>query len=467
VNAVFDPLRLGAVALDVAAAGHAAPTVIAARQTQRLARLLDAAQRGSRLYRGRMKGRAAANTPLTELAVVTRDELMHCFDDWVADPRLKLDALRAYTSEPARIGEPYLGHYMVWESSGTSGQPGIFVQDAQAMAVYDALEALRRSTPRPLARWLDPLGLSERTAFVGATTGHFASYVTFERLRRLNPWMAQMARGFSILQPASALVQALNAFAPTVLATYPTAAALLADEAVNGRLRVNIREVWTGGETLSTIVRERIEHGLGCTVRNSYGTSEFLAIGWECAHGQLHVNADWLILEPVDAHYRKVPAGQPSFTVLLTNLANTVQPLIRYDLGDQITMRSERCACGSPLPVIGVQGRQDTPLVMAGRDGKPVTLLPLALTTVLEDQAGVFDFQLRQRDEHTLVLRLGLQGDGATVAMARCQAALKAFAAAQGVASFRVLEELGQTVSCGRSGKTRRVVVGAAGGPQT
>ena len=90
------------------------------------------------------------------------------------------------TADPERIAEPWLGRYMVWESSGTTGQPGIFVQDAQAMAVYDALEALRRSVPRPLAHWMDPLHLSERHAFVGVTGGHFASHVTLRRLRSLN-----------------------------------------------------------------------------------------------------------------------------------------------------------------------------------------------------------------------------------------------------------------------------------------
>lgn len=458
MSAVFDPLRFSAVAPDLVAASLAVPAAIAARQTRRLARLLDAAQRGSLLYRERLAGRAVDSTALCALAAVTRSELMQRFDDWVTDPRLKLADLQAFTADPARIGEPFLGRYVIWESSGTSGQPGIFVQDAPAMAVYDALEALRRSTPRALARLIDPLYLSERTAFVGATSGHFASYVMLERLRQLNPWMAQTARAFSILQPTDALVDALNTFAPTVLATYPSAAALLADEAVNGRLRVTIREVWTGGETLSAVVRERIRTGLGCTVRNSYGASEFLTIGWECAHGHLHANADWVILEPVDEHYRPVPAGQPSCSVLLTHLANTVQPLIRYDLGDQITMQREGCACGSPLPVIEVQGRQDASLVMAGCDGKPVTLLPLALMTVLEDQAGVFDFQLRQQDEHTLVLRLALRGAEAAAAMARCQAALKAFAAVQGIASFRVLEELGHPVPRGRSGKTCRVI---------
>jgi phenylacetate-CoA ligase len=55
------------------------------------------------------------------------------------------------------------------------------------MAVYDALDAQRRSAPRPMQRWLDPMMLAERIAFVGATSGHFASYVTMQRLHETLP----------------------------------------------------------------------------------------------------------------------------------------------------------------------------------------------------------------------------------------------------------------------------------------
>lgn len=458
MSTVFDPLRLSAVSMDIMAANRDTPQGLLRRQQARLALVLEAALKGSRLYRELLGPDISARTPLSSLPVVTRCQLMERFDDWVTDPCLTLDGLRAFTADPARIAEPWQGRYMVWESSGTSGRPGIFVQDAQAMAVYDALEALRRCAPRPLVRWLDPLCLSERIAFVGATSGHFASYVSVQRMRTLNPWLAGSTRSFSIQVPTSELVAALNDFAPTVLATYPTAAALLADEAGRGALRIAPQEVWTGGETLSPAVRSYIERGLGCPVRNSYGASEFLTMGWECAHGHMHLNADWVILEPVDEHHRPVPAGQPACSVLLTNLANTVQPLIRYDLGDQITLLAGRCGCGSPLPVMVVQGRHDDLLHMAGRDGRSVTLLPMALSTVLEDDAGVFDFHLRQQDEHTLVLRLPATGEAGQAAMARCCTALQAFAKTQGVHRLRVLQELGLPVPRGRSGKACRIV---------
>src|SRR5206468_3508687 len=85
--------------------------------------------------------------------------------------------------------------------------------------------------------------------------------------------------------------------------------------------------------------------------------AELIAYG--CREGSLHVNADWVLLEAVDRDYAPVRAGEASHTVLLTNLANRAQPLLRYDLGDSIVVQPEPCRCGNPLPAIQVQGRCD------------------------------------------------------------------------------------------------------------
>ncbi|WP_300174261.1 AMP-binding protein [Rhodoferax sp.] len=454
---VFDPLRLGTTSLDVLVSARTTALALAVRQRERLEALLLTARRDSRFYREHLRAILPGVTPLGLLPPVTRHQLMARFDDWVTDPRLTLAGLQAFTADAQRVGEPYLGQYLVWESSGSSHQPGIFVQDARAMAVYDALEMLRRHSPRPTQRWLDPMMLTERIAFVGVTNGHFASFVTMQRLQRLNPWLPLPVRCFSIMQSTRALVDGLNAFRPTVIATYPTVAAMLSDEANHGALQFAPQEVWTGGETLSATVRRCVTRALGCTVRNSYGASEFLSIAWECGHGQLHVNADWVILESVDERGRPVPPGVLSYSTLLTNLANHVQPLIRYDLGDQITLHREPCTCGCTLPVLEVRGRRDDPLRMAGQSGRLVTLLPLALTTVLEE-AGVCDFQLRQQDAQTLLLRLPLQGPEGAAAVKRCRAALKQLATAQELQPIKLLAELGQTMPRGRSGKAHRIV---------
>lgn len=454
---VFDPLRLAAVAMDVLSSGRATAQALRDRQKARLTALMEAAQ-NSPIYIERLQGVSPRSATLSDVPAVTRAELMARFDEWVTDPQIKLADLQAFVADPSRIGQPFLGKYLVWESSGTSHQPGVFVQDARAMAVFDALEALRRDVPRPLLRWFDPMLQAERMAFIGAIDGHYPGMVTVQRLRQLNPWLAHSLRWFSIFQPLPALLEDLNTFAPTVIATYPSMAALLAEAQAQGGLKFLPKEIWTGGETLSSAVRAHLEATFGGVVRNSYGASEFMSIAWECARGCLHVNSDWVILEPVDAAGRAVPAGQASHSTLLTNLANHVQPLIRYDIGDLVRVSSQPCACGASLPVIDVQGRCDDVLAMADLHGKLVTVLPMALTSVLEEQAGVFSFQLQQVDARTLVLRLDLDPASAQPVVMRCRQALDQFALSQGLAEINLLPEWAQTLGKGGSGKARRVV---------
>jgi phenylacetate-CoA ligase len=454
----FDPWLSVRAAADVTAGSHADKRALAGWRAARLADLLAAAERNSTLYRRLYKGRNAVGRRLDDLPIVRKGELMSQFDDWVTDSALRLDALHRFIADRSRIADPFLGRYVVWESSGSSGEPGVFVQDASAMAVYDALEALRRPALRPLQRLLDPWFLAERIAFVGATGGHFASTVSIERLRRLNPALSGRLHSLSFLQPIDQLVTELNALAPTVIATYPSAAVLLAEERLAGRLRLAPREVWTGGEDLSAAMRGFVQHAFGCLVANNYGASEFLSLASECSCGRMHLNSDWAILEPVDDQGRAVPDGEPGATTLLTNLANHLQPLIRYDLGDSVTLRPGTCACGSHLPVIEVQGRNDDTLLLGAPGIRAVRVLPLALCTVLEEEAGLFDFQLVQQGPCDLLLRTGLRGDAAHVALQRARVVLGAFFETQGAAGVNIHCRSGETGRSGRSGKVQRIV---------
>ena len=269
MNTVINPFLAAQAAAQVMACSHTTPQKLAQVQQQRLSALLAGAREHSVVYRERLQGLPDDATALAHMAPVSRDELMQRFDDWVTDPALHPDELRAFTADPARIGDPYLGRYLIWESSGTSGTPGVFVQDAATLAVYDALEVLRRRPDTSLRRLFDPMGLTERLAFVGATNGHFASQINTQRLVRLQSWRASSIRSFSLLQPMDRLVEELNAFAPTVIATYPTAALVLAEQVQRGSLKVPVREVWTGGETLGQRARERITQVFGAELRNS------------------------------------------------------------------------------------------------------------------------------------------------------------------------------------------------------
>jgi phenylacetate-coenzyme A ligase PaaK-like adenylate-forming protein len=143
--------------------------------------------------------------------------------------------------------------------------------------------------------------------------------------------------------------------------------------------------IYVAGETLTDPVRKRIERAFGCSVSNYYGSSEAIGLTFECRCHRLHVNSDWYVLEPVDEHDQPVPAGQLSHAVLVTNLANRVQPLIRYKMGDRVTISPDPCPCGSPFPVIEVIGRTDEILAFPTPQGGTIQILPLGLSCGARD----------------------------------------------------------------------------------
>jgi phenylacetate-CoA ligase len=458
MHSPFDPWLSTTAAADVATTKHAGAQALAERQQRRLAALIASALHRSPFYRRLLAGAGPRGLCLDDMPVVRKAELMHRFDEWCVDPAIRLDAVRRFVADRANIGRSFLDRYVVWESSGSTGEPAFFVQDAASMAVYDALEALRRPDLTPLRRLLDPWGLSERIVFVGAVGGHFASYASIERVRLLNPMLSGKLTSVSFLQPIDRVVAALREPAPTVVATYPSAAVVLADEALAGRLAITPREFWTGGETLSSSMRGHVERAFGCRVVNSYGASEFLSLACECARGSLHLNSDWAILEPVDEHGRAAPAGSFGATTLLTNLANHVQPLIRYDLGDQVAVHAKPCACGSPLPVIEVRGRSDDTLRIRSRAGDALHVLALALSTVIEEGAGLYDFQLVQQGPSQLSLSTAAHGVEASRSLQRARSVLAAFLDDQGAASVHIQCHSGRAPRIERSGKRQRVI---------
>ena len=457
MTVVFDWLESLQAAGDVARASHASPASLQARRSARLHRLLETAANDSPLYR-RLMGRHGAQAPFEEWPAARKAELMAEFDHWVTDSRVRLADLRRFVADPARIADPYLGRYTVWESSGSHGEPAVFIQDAAALAVYDAIEAMRHAHPRPMHRWLDPWFGTESVAFIGATAGHFASTVNAERWRRLNPALRQVIHQVSFMQPHKELSRELERIAPTIVGTYPSVAVLLAEEKHSGRLDIRPREIWTGGETLTPTMRRFVGETFDCAVVDSYGASEFFTIACECAHGRLHLNSDWLILEPVDGAGRPVEPGVAGASVLLTNLANLVQPLIRYDLGDSVALEARPCACGSPLPVLRVQGRTDDTLRLGTSRSGGVPVLPLALSTVLEEGAGLFDFQLRQTGICRLSLTTPLRGAVAEAAMQRARAVLGEFLERQGSGPVDIQIATGRAHLAGPGGKVQRVV---------
>jgi phenylacetate-coenzyme A ligase PaaK-like adenylate-forming protein len=172
-----------------------------------------------------------------------------------------------------------------------------------------------------------------------------------------------------------------------------------------------------------------------------------------------------MILEPVDEEYRPVPPGHRSSTVLLTNLANEVQPIIRYDLGDGVLVSPKPCPCGSPLPAIRVDGRSDDILTFTAPDGRAISLVPLALATPVYEAHGVRRYQVIQTAPDRLSVRLDIAAlHEADRVWADVHRRLRAYLAEHGLQSVSVERAAEAPALDPGTGKLRHVVCQVAPG---
>jgi phenylacetate-coenzyme A ligase PaaK-like adenylate-forming protein len=137
--------------------------------------------------------------------------------------------------------------------------------------------------------------------------------------------------------------------------------------------------------------------------------------------------------------------------MLLTNLANKVCPIIRFEITDRIVLHNEPCACGNNRPWLTLEGRTDDILVFANG----VRVAPMSLYAVLKEVHGIQRFQLIQQEDDRLELRIIAENKGTLFPQAK--QAVEAYLSQNGVTTEVFLsEELPQANPI--SGKFKHII---------
>jgi phenylacetate-coenzyme A ligase PaaK-like adenylate-forming protein len=160
-----------------------------------------------------------------------------------------------------------------------------------------------------------------------------------------------------------------------------------------------------------------------------YATTEGL-YGTVCREGSMHLFDDLCVVENVDDDGRPVAPGEVGSRLLVTNLFNRVQPLIRFEVTDLVSIEPEPCPCGRSLMRLrSLEGRAEEVLRLGG-----VTVHPLQFALVTADP-DVREFQVVQ------------VGDGLRLRVA---------ARRSGRCTGKVADARGRSAAGARSGPARR-----------
>ncbi len=364
-------------------------------QRDRLKKLVLFAKRNSPFYESLYRN-VGEDFSLEDLPPVSKPELMADFDRVVTDRRVTMKRIDAFCADPDHVGRMLDGKYLVFKTSGSTGNPAVVLYDQKCIDVSSAVAAFRTFARREDYRSFMRHG--KKTAGVFANYGFYLA-CGMSRYLQLKMPGRQTKITVDVNAPEEQIIRELNDFAPAMLSGYPSNLALLADY---DELTIRPDVVITGGELLTDAVRRKLTDKFGCYVQTHYSCTEAGEIACECSEGHLHINEDWVIVEPVDWDGRPVGDGVLSDKVLVTNLANRIQPFIRYELTDRIIVHREKCGCGKNTLWLEIEGRTDDTLDF----GNGIRIAPMSLYKILEEIQSIRRFQLVQTGPRRLELRL-------------------------------------------------------------
>jgi phenylacetate-coenzyme A ligase PaaK-like adenylate-forming protein len=387
---------------------------------QRLRDLIRHTAASSPYYREAL-GPDAEHADLADLPTLSKPLLMEEFDRIATDRRIRRDGVEAVLAaeDPA---SSLFDDYLVFATSGTTGVPGVFVYSRDELARWTAL------CVAAFAQF--GIGPESRLAAVGAPSELHITRRLFAGFMAGRTGVPQL----SVTTPVSEMVAGLNAYQPEAIATYASIAADLADEQLQGRLRIAPRVLVVSSEVLTDETARLIEDAWGIVPVNVYASTEapFMAIRWP---GEPALRfSDGVILEAVDEAGRPVPAGQPANRVLLTNLVNRVQPLIRYELSDSVVMLD---GPGPEPRIARIDGRSDDILTFAGIDGGETRVHPYRLRAPFTRLTDVRQYQIVQRPD-VLQIRIVPRASAPVDLPLRVARALEHELAAAGAVSPRI-----------------------------
>jgi len=292
-----------------------------------------------------------------------------------------------------------LSHCARIRTSGTTGIPSSIYYDKDAMLTH-LLISLRWNS----LFWSYTSRLRTRRAYLVVSDS--VSTVTNNYYKKTLPFLDffQDLKFFSVLEPISQIVEALNKFKPHVILSYGSYLELLMRHILGERgadVKFNPRVVAFTAEALNSKARKLIEDTFDCPIFGLYGAGEALGIGFECElHKGYHMCVDAYPMDVIDENGDPVGEDE-SGEIVISNLTNRAMVILNYQLGDRVKMGGNDCSCGCRLPMIKeIEGRTNDIIIL--KDKLVSELIP----SIFREKEYVYQFQVIQEDLHNLRVRV-------------------------------------------------------------
>lgn len=193
--------------------------------------------------------------------------------------------------------------------------------------------------------------------------------------------------------------KAFTEFSPEYIVGFPSSVYDLCALAEKHGLQVRnrVKVFFPTAETVLPRHREVIGRVLGCALIDQYASSEGAPFILQCRRGRLHIHPLSGVFEVVDENMNPAREGE----VLVTSFSTRGTPLIRYRIGDRITLAPDDylCSCGSCFPVVEYIDGRTSDFILSPDNGR-VNLGNISNST--KDAPGIISFQVVQEDLYSV-----------------------------------------------------------------
>ena len=204
-----------------------------------------------------------------------------------------------------------------------------------------------------------------------------------------------------------AYIKFLRSYKPAVVMGYPSALYTIARYALDHQdLPGSAKAVFTTSETITNEMRRVIESAWQCRVYDRYGAVEGCMFASQCEYGRYHVSPEVGVIEILDAAGNPCAPGKLG-EVVCTGLQNTLQPLIRYRIGDAARWSvDQECGCRRQFPILeSIEGRFEDICYTA--DGRQM----LRFDTVFKGVTNLKEAQVVQQGPDLMLINV-VPGEG-------------------------------------------------------
>jgi phenylacetate-CoA ligase len=302
-----------------------------------------------------------ATVSLGELPVVDKSMIMENFDKVLTVDDVSKEGIFCFLEKYKDPSILYNNKYHVIHTSGSSGKIGVFVYNSTEWDYFFPF----------ITRVFNFSFHKSTSAFYGAIDGHFAG-VSFSH------WLGKGITRFfvdplilDITKPVDTQVELLNRFQPSILGGYFMGLKILAEQQANGLLNIQPKQVVNCGEGVHEPEKSFIEKVFQAPVSNLYGLAECVVLGAGTdKYGGIYLMDDLGIIEIQDD------------CILLTNLFNKTQPLIRYRIPDILLLKQDNHKLLPFTLVDSIVGRKESLLWLQNDKGEMDFIHPIVISEI-------------------------------------------------------------------------------------